>query len=87
MNCIMVLVYTITSQMVKKEETLIRRVLKKYDEVNKKELKKATEQFNTRISRKYHEEICTFLEAHNIYILVRSTMRQFEQWIEEQNYL
>lgn len=50
----------------KKEETPLRRARRKYEEINKEERKKATEQFNTRLPRKDHEEICAFLEAHNI---------------------
>lgn len=52
--------------MVKKEETPIRRARRKYEEANKEERRKATEQFNTRLPRKDYEEICDFLEKHHI---------------------
>lgn len=52
--------------MIKKEETPIRKARRKYEEINKEERKKATEQFNTRLPRKDYEEICDFLEKHHI---------------------
>lgn len=50
----------------KKPETPLRKARRKYEEANKEERKKATEQFNTRLPRKDYEEICDFLEKHHI---------------------
>lgn len=50
----------------KKEETPIRKARRKYEETNKEERKQATEQFNTRLPRKDYDEICAFLQEHNI---------------------
>lgn len=52
--------------MPKKEETPLRRARRKYEDINKEQRKQATEQFNTRLPRKDHEEICAFLEKYGI---------------------
>lgn len=52
--------------MPKKAETPLRRARRKYEDINKEQRKQATEQFNTRLPRKDHEEICAFLERYGI---------------------
>jgi Zn/Cd-binding protein ZinT len=50
----------------KKEETPIRKARRKYEENNKEARDAATKQFNTRLSRRMHDEICAFLKEHHI---------------------
>lgn len=52
--------------MAKKEETPLRRARRNYEIRNKEERDQATKQFNTRLSRKLHDEICAFLKEHGI---------------------
>lgn len=52
--------------MEKKPETPIRKARRKYEEVNKEYRDQATKQFNTRLSRETHDEICAFLKKHRI---------------------
>ena len=54
------------SEMEKKPETPIRKARRKYEEVNKEYRNQATKQFNTRLSRETHDEICAFLKKHRI---------------------
>lgn len=50
----------------KKPETPIRKARRKYEVLNKEYRDQATRQFNTRLPREMHEEICTFLKEHHI---------------------
>lgn len=50
----------------KKPETPIRKARRKYEEANKEYRDQATKQFNTRLSRETHDEICAFLKKHKI---------------------
>ena len=50
----------------KKPETPIRKARRKYEEVNKEYRDQATKQFNTRLSRETHDEICAFLKEYRI---------------------
>ncbi len=52
--------------MAKKEETPQRRARRNYEIRNKEEREQATKQFNTRLSRETHDEICSFLKEHRI---------------------
>ena len=52
--------------MAKKEETPQRRARRNYEIRNKEEREQATKQFNTRLSRGLHDEICSFLKEHRI---------------------
>ena len=52
--------------MAKKEETPQRRARRNYEIHNKEEREQATKQFNTRLSRGLHDEICSFLKEHRI---------------------
>ena len=52
--------------MEKKPETPMRKARRKYEEVNKEYRDQATKQFNTRLSRETHDEICAFLKKHRI---------------------
>ncbi|WP_251546342.1 hypothetical protein [Pumilibacter intestinalis] len=52
--------------MEKKPETPMRKARRKYEEVNKEYRDQATKQFNTRLSRETHDEICDFLKKHRI---------------------
>ena len=52
--------------MVKKEETLQSRARRNDEIRNKEEREQATKQFNTRLSRETHDEICSFLKEHRI---------------------
>ena len=68
MNCIGAIICAI---MAKKEETPQRRARRNYEIRNKEEREQATreqatKQFNTRLSRETHDEICSFLKEHRI---------------------
>lgn len=52
--------------MEKKPETPMRKARRKYEQVNKEYRDQATKQFNTRLSRKTHDEICAFLKKHKL---------------------
>ena len=52
--------------MAKKEETPQRRARRNYEIRNKEEREQATKQFNTRLSRGLHDEICSFLKEYRI---------------------
>ena len=52
--------------MAKKEETPQRRARRNYEIRNKEEREQATKQFNTRLSRGLHDEICSFLKEHRL---------------------
>ena len=48
--------------MAKKEDTPIRRARRNYEARNKEEREQATKQYNTRLPRELHNEICAFLK-------------------------
>ena len=48
--------------MAKKEDTPIRRARRNYEARNKEEREQATKQYNTRLPRELHDEICAFLK-------------------------
>lgn len=50
----------------KKPDTPIRKARRKYEVLNKEYRNQATKQFNTRLSRETHDEICVFLKKHRI---------------------
>lgn len=50
----------------KKPETPIRKARRKYEEANKEYRDQATKQFNTRLSRETHDEICSYLKKYKI---------------------
>ncbi len=50
----------------KKEDTPLRIARRKYEEKKKAERREASGNFQTKIPRKDYDEICKFLEKHNI---------------------
>ena len=52
--------------MAKKEETPLRRARRNYEVRNKTERVQATKQYNTRLPRELHDEICAFLKKNRI---------------------
>ena len=52
--------------MAKKEDTPIRRARRNYEARNKEEREQATKQYNTRLPRELHDEICAFLKKNRI---------------------
>ena len=52
--------------MAKKEETPLRRARRNYEVRNKTEREQATKQYNTRLPRELHDEICAFLKKNRI---------------------
>lgn len=50
----------------KKPETPQRKARRKYEELNKEYREQATKQFNTRLPREMHDEICAFLKERKI---------------------
>lgn len=50
----------------KKPETPQRKARRKYEILNKEYREQATKQFNTRLLREMHDEICAFLEKYHI---------------------
>ena len=52
--------------MAKKEDTPIRRARRNYEARNKEEREQATKQYNTRLPRELHNEICAFLKKNRI---------------------
>ena len=52
--------------MAKKEETPLRRARRNYEVRNKTERVQATKQYNTRLPRELHDEICAFLKKNSL---------------------
>ena len=52
--------------MAKKEETPLRRARRNYEVRNKTEREQATKQYNTRLPRELHDEICAFLKKNRM---------------------
>ena len=52
--------------MAKKADTPIRRARRNYEARNKEEREQATKQYNTRLPRWLHDEICAFLKKNRI---------------------